>query len=83
LAEAREKIENLKKKIGQLIMDNDFLKKNCCELLSLCRSELFYETKIKQKDGYFLKKAGFSILIKFYETAVGARNTVIEFVSIL
>jgi transposase-like protein len=27
--EAQEKIENLEKKIGQLIMDNDFLKKNC------------------------------------------------------
>jgi transposase-like protein len=28
LAEAEEKIENLEKKIGQLTMDNDFLKKN-------------------------------------------------------
>jgi transposase len=28
LAEAQEKIENLEKKIGQLTMDNDFLKKN-------------------------------------------------------
>jgi transposase-like protein len=28
LEEAQEKIENLEKKIGQLTMDNDFLKKN-------------------------------------------------------
>jgi transposase len=31
LTEALEKIENLEKKIGQLTMDNDFLKKNCAK----------------------------------------------------